>query len=181
MVVDVVPLGFQVKSKPKGCMAELTCAQHENSLAGPVAEIAMRLARARFPVDEPVDEPSESASRPPPRFPARSARYRAAGSSFSFVFGPSSSSAARAHTFTTVAVRPRAHGSFLAGEVGELAGVSGTTIGQWARRGLIRSSQCIPDLLQPRDIAEIALFLASDASAALTGQEILADRGWAYS
>jgi len=25
--------------------------------------------------------------------------------------------------------------------VGELAGVSGTTIGQWARRGLIRSSQ----------------------------------------
>lgn len=34
----------------------------------------------------------------------------------------------------------RPHGSFLAGEAGELAGVSGTTIGQWARRGLIRSS-----------------------------------------
>ncbi|MGZ4269980.1 MAG: MerR family transcriptional regulator [Solirubrobacteraceae bacterium] len=34
----------------------------------------------------------------------------------------------------------RPHGSFPAGEVGELAGVSGTTIGQWARRGLIRSS-----------------------------------------
>jgi hypothetical protein len=33
------------------------------------------------------------------------------------------------------------HGSFLAGEVGELAGVTGNTIGQWARRGLIRSSQ----------------------------------------
>ena len=29
---------------------------------------------------------------------------------------------------------------FLAGEAGELAGVSGTTLGQWARRGLIRSS-----------------------------------------
>ena len=29
----------------------------------------------------------------------------------------------------------------MAGEVGELAGVSGNTIGQWARRGLIRSSQ----------------------------------------
>jgi hypothetical protein len=40
-----------------------------------------------------------------------------------------------------VAERPKAHGSFLAGEVGELAGVSGTTVGQWARRGLIRSSQ----------------------------------------
>ena len=35
----------------------------------------------------------------------------------------------------------RAHGSFLAGEVGELAGVTGNTVGQWARRGLIRSSQ----------------------------------------
>ncbi|MDP9377239.1 MAG: MerR family transcriptional regulator [Actinomycetota bacterium] len=34
-----------------------------------------------------------------------------------------------------------AHGRLLAGEVGELAGVSGTTIGQWARRGYIRSSQ----------------------------------------
>lgn len=36
--------------------------------------------------------------------------------------------------------RPRAHGRFLAGEAGDLAGVSGTTIGQWARRGLIWSS-----------------------------------------
>ena len=35
----------------------------------------------------------------------------------------------------------RPHGSFLAGEVGELAGVTGNTVGQWARRGLIRSSQ----------------------------------------
>src|SRR5918997_377616 len=32
------------------------------------------------------------------------------------------------------------HGHFLAAEVGELAGVSGTTIGQWARWGYIRSS-----------------------------------------
>jgi NAD(P)-dependent dehydrogenase (short-subunit alcohol dehydrogenase family) len=46
---------------------------------------------------------------------------------------------------------------------------------------LIYKSQCIPDLLQPKDIAEVALFLASDASRAITGQEILADRGWAYS
>ena len=36
---------------------------------------------------------------------------------------------------------PRPHGHFLAGEAGELAGVSGTTIGQWARWGYIRASQ----------------------------------------
>lgn len=46
---------------------------------------------------------------------------------------------------------------------------------------LIRRSQCIPDLLRPEDIAEVALFLASEASRAITGQEILADRGWAHS
>ena len=50
-----------------------------------------------------------------------------------------------------------------------------------AVKRLIRSSQCIPELIDPREIAEIALFLASDASRALTGQEILADRGWTYS
>jgi hypothetical protein len=38
-------------------------------------------------------------------------------------------------------VPARAHGAFLAGEVGELAGVSGNTIGQWARWGYIRASQ----------------------------------------
>ena len=36
---------------------------------------------------------------------------------------------------------PRVHGRLLAHDVAELAGVSGTTIGQWARRGYIRSSQ----------------------------------------
>ncbi|HEX7862907.1 MAG TPA: SDR family NAD(P)-dependent oxidoreductase [Verrucomicrobiae bacterium] len=46
---------------------------------------------------------------------------------------------------------------------------------------LIRRSQCVPDLLQPEEIAEVILFLASNASRAITGQEILADRGWAYS
>jgi NAD(P)-dependent dehydrogenase (short-subunit alcohol dehydrogenase family) len=45
----------------------------------------------------------------------------------------------------------------------------------------IRSSQCVPALLQPEDIAEVVLFLASDSSRAITGQEILADRGWAHS
>lgn len=46
---------------------------------------------------------------------------------------------------------------------------------------LIQRSQCLPELIQPDDIARVALFLASDASSAITGQEILADRGWAFS
>lgn len=40
---------------------------------------------------------------------------------------------------TVQEMAPRGH--YLAAEVGRLAGVSGTTIGQWARRGYIRSSQ----------------------------------------
>jgi DNA-binding transcriptional MerR regulator len=55
--------------------------------------------------------------------------------------------------------RPSGHGSLPASEVGELVGVSGTTIGQWARRGYIRSSQQESD---PRrysfeDVAEAAI------------------------
>ncbi len=50
-----------------------------------------------------------------------------------------------------------------------------------ATKRLIKKSQCIPDLLQPEEIADVVLFLASDASRALTGQELLADRGWQYS
>jgi D-xylose 1-dehydrogenase len=50
-----------------------------------------------------------------------------------------------------------------------------------AVKQLIYKSQCVPELLQPGDIAEVALFLASDVSRAITGQEILADRGWAHS
>ena len=46
---------------------------------------------------------------------------------------------------------------------------------------LIRRSQCVPGLLRPEDIADVVLFLASTASRAITGQEILADRGWAHS
>jgi NAD(P)-dependent dehydrogenase (short-subunit alcohol dehydrogenase family) len=49
-----------------------------------------------------------------------------------------------------------------------------------ARKTILRS-QCIPDLLQPDDLAEVILFLASDTSRALTGQELLADRGWYHS
>ena len=52
---------------------------------------------------------------------------------------------------------------------------------QPATRKLIRRAQCIPDLIQPREIADVAIFLASDASRAITGQEILVDRGWHHS
>jgi uncharacterized protein (DUF433 family) len=49
---------------------------------------------------------------------------------------------------------PRGH--YLAHEVGRLAGVSGQTIGQWARREYIRSSQSsdIPRVYSYQDIAE---------------------------
>jgi NAD(P)-dependent dehydrogenase (short-subunit alcohol dehydrogenase family) len=50
-----------------------------------------------------------------------------------------------------------------------------------AVKQLVRRAQCIPTLLQPVDIAEVVLFLASETSRAITGQEILADRGWAHS
>jgi DNA-binding transcriptional MerR regulator len=53
----------------------------------------------------------------------------------------------------------RAHGSFLAGEVGELAGVSGNTVGQWARWGYIRASQSdgVPHVYSVEDVAEAAM------------------------
>lgn len=39
--------------------------------------------------------------------------------------------------------------------------------------------QCLPERLYPADIARVALFLASDQSAAITAQSIIADGGWA--
>ena len=56
----------------------------------------------------------------------------------------------------------RPHGRFLAAEAGELAGVSGTTIGQWARRGLIRSSisDDEPRVYSVEDVAEAAVVRA---------------------
>lgn len=47
-------------------------------------------------------------------------------------------------------------------------------------KAMIRKSQCIPELLEAADIANVVLFLASSASAAVTGQHIMADRGWTY-
>jgi DNA-binding transcriptional MerR regulator len=58
-----------------------------------------------------------------------------------------------------VASRAKPHGQFLAGEAGELAGVSGNTIGQWARWGYIRASQSDgdPHLYSVEDVAEAAI------------------------
>lgn len=50
-----------------------------------------------------------------------------------------------------------------------------------AVKRLIRNSQCIPDLIQPNEIASVVRFLAGPDSRAMTGQELLVDRGWAYS
>ena len=50
-----------------------------------------------------------------------------------------------------------------------------------AVKRLIKKSQCVPVLIQPGEIASVVLFLASELSRAITGQEILADRGWAHS
>lgn len=50
-----------------------------------------------------------------------------------------------------------------------------------ATKRLIRKAQCLPDLIQPEEIADVALFLTSNASRAITGQEILVDRGWYHS
>src|SRR4051812_50196359 len=56
----------------------------------------------------------------------------------------------------------RVHGEFLAGAVGELAGVSGNTIGQWARWGYIRASQSDgdPHVYSVEDVAEAAMVKA---------------------
>jgi DNA-binding transcriptional MerR regulator len=54
---------------------------------------------------------------------------------------------------------PRSHGRLPAREAGALAGVSGTTIGQWARWGLIRSSvsEDDPRIYSVEDVAEAAI------------------------
>ena len=51
------------------------------------------------------------------------------------------------------------HGHFLAAAVGELAGVSGTTIGQWARWGYIRASVSMaePHVYSVEDVAEAVI------------------------
>jgi NAD(P)-dependent dehydrogenase (short-subunit alcohol dehydrogenase family) len=50
-----------------------------------------------------------------------------------------------------------------------------------AVKRLLRRSQALPGLLQPEEIADVVLFLAGDGSRAMTGQELLVDRGWYHS
>jgi NAD(P)-dependent dehydrogenase (short-subunit alcohol dehydrogenase family) len=50
-----------------------------------------------------------------------------------------------------------------------------------AVKKLIKRSQAMPDLNTPEEIAAVILFLTSDGSSAITGQEILVDRGWEHS
>lgn len=61
-----------------------------------------------------------------------------------------------------MASRAKPHGHFLAGEAGELAGVSGNTIGQWARWGYIRPSQDAgdPHVYSVEDVTEAAIVRA---------------------
>jgi uncharacterized protein (DUF433 family)/DNA-binding transcriptional MerR regulator len=58
-----------------------------------------------------------------------------------------------------VAARERPRGRYLAEEAGRLAGVPGQTIGQWARRGYIRSSHSSrhPRVYCYQDVAEAML------------------------
>ncbi len=42
----------------------------------------------------------------------------------------------------------------------------------------IKRNQCLPDKLQPSDVARMALFLASDDAAMCTAQEFKVDAGW---
>src|ERR671938_374981 len=66
------------------------------------------------------------------------------------------------HTMSMASTAAKVHGHFLAGEVGELAGVSGNTIGQWARWGYIRASQSAgdPHVYSVEDVAEAAIVRA---------------------
>ncbi|HEX5618464.1 MAG TPA: MerR family transcriptional regulator [Solirubrobacteraceae bacterium] len=56
----------------------------------------------------------------------------------------------------------KVHGHLSAGDAGELVGVTGTTIGQWARWGYIRASQSTgdPHVYSVEDVAEAAVVRA---------------------
>ena len=43
---------------------------------------------------------------------------------------------------------------------------------------IIAERQCLPDRIQPDDLARMVLFLASDDSAMCTSQNFVVDGGW---
>ena len=47
-----------------------------------------------------------------------------------------------------------------------------------AAKELIESSQCLPTSVMPDDLAQITLFLASDASTSISAQNFIVDGGW---
>jgi NAD(P)-dependent dehydrogenase (short-subunit alcohol dehydrogenase family) len=47
-----------------------------------------------------------------------------------------------------------------------------------AARETIKMNQCLPGQLLPRHIAQMALFLGSEASAMCTAQNYIVDGGW---
>ncbi|MEL0043698.1 MAG: SDR family oxidoreductase, partial [Deltaproteobacteria bacterium] len=42
----------------------------------------------------------------------------------------------------------------------------------------LEERQCLPDHVQPEDLAQATLFLASDASRMITAQQLVVDGGW---
>ena len=47
-----------------------------------------------------------------------------------------------------------------------------------AAEALIDANQCLPDRVQPADVARLLLWLAADDSAAVTGQVLAVNGGW---
>ena len=76
--------------------------------------------------------------------------------------------------------------------LGGSTGIGATLVEEFAKQGSkvafvgrneegekkIKEGQCLPDKVLPEDIANAALFLASDDSKMITSQDIVVDGGW---
>ena len=59
--------------------------------------------------------------------------------------------------------------------------MTGRQIALWlddAGKAELERNQCLPDRIQPEDVAAMVLFLASDQARAITAQEFVVDAGW---